>query len=259
MTQPIAVLAAMEQEGRLIEANLADSGGQTSGHHRFVTGTMAGHPVVTALTGFGKVAAAATVATAIERYRPTAVLFAGVAGGVGRNVRIGDIVVAESLVQHDFDASPLFDRFVIPALGTAVIPADPEITDALVRAAQRIQHTQREQVADQSAAVGLNDRGLWDFSDMAVHRGLIASGDRFISRLEEHDALLSDLPDLLAVEMEGAAIAQVCTESQIPFGVFRSISDRADSDADVDFLAFIDSVAAPLTALIVGEFLAEVS
>lgn len=259
MTQPIAVLAAMEQEGRLIEANLADRDGQTSGNHRFVTGTLAGHPVVTALTGFGKVAAAATVATAIERYRPAAVLFAGVAGGVGWNVRIGDIVVADSLVQHDFDASPLFDRFVIPALGIAAIPADPEITDALVRAAQRVEHTQGERVTDQSAAAGPNDGDLGDFSGMMVHRGLIASGDRFISRPEDHDALLGDLPDLLAVEMEGAAIAQVCTASQVPFGVFRSISDRADNHADVDFLTFIDSVAAPLTASIVAQFFAEIS
>lgn len=263
MTRPIAVLAAMEQEGRLIEAGLVDRKEQSTGGRRFATGTIAGHAVVTALTGFGKVAAAATVATAIERYRPAAVLFAGVAGGVGQNVRIGDVVVAETLIQHDFDASPLFDRFVIPALGTAAIPADPTITDALVRAAERVRSAQQEgaerSIADGPAAVGLTGLGRHDVARMKVHRGMVASGDQFIGRAEDQEALIRDLPALLAVEMEGAAIAQVCTESAVPFGVFRSISDRADNNADVDFLAFVDSVAAPLTALIVSEFFSAIS
>lgn len=238
---------------RLIEASLAEQRNHSSGGRQYVTGTLVDVPVVAATSGFGKVAAAAAAAAVLERFRPSLVLFAGVAGGVGDNVNIGDIVVAEALVQHDFDASPLFERFVIPSLGTARIPADPDLTDGLVAAAGRFV-TKGGLGADSSAAI---DR--YEPATFTVHRGLIASGDQFIDSVVDTNALRRDLPDVMAVEMEGAAVAQVCSEADIPFAVFRSISDRADDNADVDFLTFIDSVAAPLTAGIVTEFLADLS
>jgi adenosylhomocysteine nucleosidase len=76
-----------------------------------------------------------------------------------------------------------------------------------------------------------------------VHRGLIASGDQFIGKLSQIQALKAELPDLLAVEMEGAAVAQVCFELGIPFAVIRTISDNANDDAAVDFMHFIKTVA----------------
>ena len=96
----------------------------------------------------------------------------------------------------------------------------------------------------------------------AVHEadaGLVASGDRFVDHTAEARTLRGALPELLAVEMEGAAVAQVCAERFVPFAVFRSISDHADQQADVDFLAFIATVAAPLTAGIVAELLPDFS
>lgn len=252
MSQPIAILTAMEQEGRLVEASLDAHRQESWGGRRYVSGTVAQIPIVTAISGFGKVAAAATVAAVLERYRPAKVLFAGVAGGVGRGVAIGDIVVAESLVQHDFDARPLFDRFVVPSLGSARITADPALTDGLVTAAA-------EFLAKGGLDPAASSSGTYDPASVTVHRGTIASGDRFIASIADASVLLRDLPDVLAVEMEGAAVAQVCTEAGVPFAVFRSISDRADHLADADFLAFIESVAAPLTAGIVTEFLLALS
>jgi adenosylhomocysteine nucleosidase len=250
MSQPIAVLTAMDQEGRLIETALTNVTQQTAGGRRYVQGLLDDLPVVTVISGFGKVAAAATVATVLERFQPALVLFAGVAGGVGPNINIGDVVVAESLVQHDFDASPLFAPRVIPSLGIARIPTDPELTDRLVRAASDYLAV--------GPTSGASDPGRdrSESAGAALHRGLIASGDRFVDSLDEIRTLLRDLPDVLAVEMEGAAVAQICTEAATPFAVFRSISDRADENADVDFVAFVESVAAPLTAGIVGEFVA---
>jgi adenosylhomocysteine nucleosidase len=78
-----------------------------------------------------------------------------------------------------------------------------------------------------------------------VHHGLIASGDRFISSALEAQALCAALPDALCVEMEGAAVAQVCHDYAIPFAAMRTISDRADDNAHVDFPAFVRDVAGP--------------
>lgn len=253
MAQPVAVLAAMEQEHHLIETIVADPTEQLFHGRRFVVGTVSGVPVVTAISGLGKVAAAATVAIVLERFRPSQVLFAGVAGGVGQDVGIGDIVIADALVQHDFDATPLFDRFVIPSLDAARIPTDPGATDDLTAA------THRFLASGAMPEIAGSGFAAFDPEMTQVHRGLIGSGDKFVDSAADAANLLRDLPDLLAVEMEGAAVAQICAEVGTPFAVVRSISDRADDAAGVDFLTFVESVAAPLTAGIVAEYLSGLS
>lgn len=232
----------MEQELRLIEDRLHQPIAHEAGGRRFVSGTLSGVDVVTAISGYGKVGAAATVTTALDTFAPSHVVFGGVAGGIGQGVDIGDVVVADRLIQHDLDASPIFDRFVVPSLGVAEVAADPVLTDGLASAARAyIDGAFREGTAQQ-------EKPPFEAADSQVHVGLIASGDQFIDHVAQARALLSDLPQLLAVEMEGAAVAQVCAERSVPFGVFRSISDRADQNADVDFMAFIATVAAPITA-----------
>ena len=247
VTSPIAVLSAMEQEGHLIEARMDEPREERSYGRRYVSGFLAGSPIVTAVSGFGKAAAAATVAAVLERYSPSHVVFAGVAGGVGSGVAIGDIVVADRLVQHDFDASPIFERFVIPSLGVAEIRTDEQLTDALTVAARAyLGGRYHEDMASVELAV-------FDSGRTRIHTGAVASGDRFVSHAAEARSLVSELPAVLAVDMEGAAVAQVCAEGSVPFAVFRSISDRADESADVDFLAFLAEVAAPVTAGIVEQ------
>ena len=90
---------------------------------------------------------------------------------------------------------------------------------------------------------------------MRVHRGLVVSGDRFVATTSESRALQAALPEALAVEMEGAAIAQVCHDYGIPFAAVRTVSDRADDAAHGDFLSFIDQVASRHSAAIVEAFL----
>ena len=175
-------------------------------------------------------------------------IFGGVAGGIRSDISIGDVVVADRLIHHDFDASPLFERYVVPSLGIAEIPADPELTAQLTSAAKRYVSTRARDEIDSI------QQDLVRTERMKVVTGLIASGDRFVNNLAEAHSLQGQLPEVLAVEMEGAAVAQVCAERKIPFAVFRSISDRSDQDADVDFMAFVSSVATPLTAGVVEEW-----
>ena len=88
-----------------------------------------------------------------------------------------------------------------------------------------------------------------------VHRGLVLSGDRFVATAAESEALRQRLPEALAVEMEGAALAQVAFDFGLPFAVVRTVSDRADDAAHVDFMRFVDSVASRYTLAIVRRFL----
>jgi adenosylhomocysteine nucleosidase len=248
VAQPIAILSSMDQEIRMVEDRLADPVVHDRHGRRFVTGDLYGTNVVTSISGYGKTGAAATTACVVYEFGARAVIFGGVAGGIRPDIGIGDVVVADRLIHHDYDASPLFERYVVPSLGMAEIPTDPELTRQLVEAAERYLKTRSAKEITGIPA------GLFQIDGMKLHTGLIASGDRFISNLAEAGSLQGRLPEVLAVEMEGAAVAQVCAERQIPFAVFRLISDRSDQDADVDFMSFIASVAAPLTAGIVEEW-----
>jgi adenosylhomocysteine nucleosidase len=170
----------MEQEMRSIEARLTDSIESTVGGQRFISDKLAGTPLITAISGHGKVAAAATTATVIERFEPTHVIFGGVAGGIDPAVRIGDIVIADRLVQHDCDASPLFEKFVIPSLGVAEVAADTDLVARLLRAADRWAGTRSRSEIPQ------RPDDLFDATKTSVRQGLIAPGDRSLTTSPRH-------------------------------------------------------------------------
>lgn len=146
------------------------------------------------------------------------------------------------------DASPLFPRFEIPLTGRSRFEADAGLADALAAAAQRC----LDRAPDLIGVRHLVDFGI----DAAlVHQGLIVSGDRFVSSEAQSTELRALLPDALAVEMEGAAVAQACADFHRPFAVLRTISDRADDQAHVAFTGFIDEVASVYTRAIVDDWL----
>jgi adenosylhomocysteine nucleosidase len=136
-------------------------------------------------------------------------------------------------LQHDMDASPLFPPYELPFYGRSRLNADAVL---LAHAQQALQT--------------VLPRG-----EQAMHTGLIISGDRFVSTAQESQVLRAALPDALCVEMEGAAVAQVCHDYQIPFVAVRSISDRADDTATQDFEAFLSAVTLPLAQRFVPAFL----
>jgi adenosylhomocysteine nucleosidase len=245
-----AILSALAQE----QQGLLELMDQPRCVHRagreFWLGELHGQPVVLALSRIGKVAAATTTTTLIEAFGAQRVVFTGVAGGVGEGVHVGDVVVATEFVQHDMDASPLFPRYEVPLYGRDRFACDPDLTAWLVTAA----HAGLQQLnttRDSGSAAGAR----------TVHQGLIASGDRFVSAAEESRQLLQALHSAghppLAVEMEGAAVAQVCFDYDVPFAAMRTISDRADDTAHVDFPKFITDVASRYALAILDAFLRE--
>lgn len=230
----LAVVAAMAEELAALRAALVDARSRTGRGGRTVhQGRLGGTEVVLALAGIGKVASAATAAALVERFDAEAVLVVGTAGGLGARVQVGDVVVARDLLQHDVDASPLFPRWEVPLTGRSRFAADPRLTAALAAAAADV-------VRHPPGAL----RTLGVTTGPRVHEGLVISGDTFVAAPDGAARLRRDLPDALAVEMEGAAIAQVCATAGVPFGVVRVVSDRADATAHVDFGRFLREVAA---------------
>ncbi len=222
----------MHEELAAVLALMPDESRQQAAGREFWVGHLHGQEVVAVLSRIGKVAAATTAAVLVERFGVGGIVFTGVAGGLAPGVGVGDVVVADAFLQHDLDASPIFPRWEVPLTGTSRFPTHAGLSDRLAQAAARA------------------------LPGTPVHRGLVVSGDRFVATAAESQQLREDLPEALAVEMEGAAIAQVCHDYGLPFAAVRTISDRADDTAHVDFARFVQEVASRQSAAIVQALLA---
>ena len=244
----IAILSALAQEQHGLLERLQQPVRVSRGGRDFWRGQWHGHDVVLALSNIGKVAAATTSTALIEAFAVRRVVFTGVAGGIGAGVQVGDVVVAHDFVQHDMDASPLFARYQVPLYGRTRFACDPALTALLLGATT-------QGLAGLKATFALNPMPF----NAAIHSGLIASGDRFISSATEVQALQTGLQaaelHALAVEMEGAAVAQVCLDYGVPFAAVRTISDRADDQAHVDFPKFVTEVASRYALAIIEQLM----
>lgn len=248
MTRRTAIVAALHEELASVLDLMPDEHKQVVASRTFWVGHLHGQEVVAVLSGVGKVAAATTATLLIQHFGVQRIVFTGVAGGLGPGVKVGDVVLARSLLQHDMDASPLFPRHEVPLYGLSRFDADAALADALELACERMLYGLPQCLgADAVEAHGLHAPRL--------HQGLLISGDRFVATTAESQALQRELPDALAVEMEGAAFAQVCHDFGVPLAVVRTISDRADDAAHVDFSRFLREVASHYSGQIVRELL----
>ncbi|MDO9404212.1 MAG: 5'-methylthioadenosine/adenosylhomocysteine nucleosidase [Polaromonas sp.] len=242
-----AILSALPEEQQGLIGLLVQPQKVVHAGRDFWLGSLHGQPVVLALSRIGKVAAATTAAALIERFQVARILFTGVAGGLGEGVQVGDVVVAEDFLQHDMDASPIFPRYEVPLYGQTRFAADPALSALLLEAARSaLQHNWPYD-------------GRLAFPGARLHHGLMASGDQFISGTAESGELRRALAAaghaVLAVEMEGAAVAQVCHDYGLPFASVRTISDRADDQAHADFPTFVRDIASQYARVIVEKFL----
>jgi adenosylhomocysteine nucleosidase len=227
----IGVMGALPHEVSRVRGSLDRVVTERRAGRSFHSGRWGSHRVVVVHARIGKVAAAITAAELIVRQRVDLLLFTGLAGAIDPTLAVGDLVLAEGLVQHDLDASPLFSPMEIPLTGVSRIEATPSVLAAMEAAAQRL--------------------------GMRARRGDIATGDRFIADDAARDEVRRRVPSALCVEMEGAAVAQVCHEYGLPFGIVRIISDAADgaaAEAFTDALAgrLADTTAALLREVVQG-------
>jgi adenosylhomocysteine nucleosidase len=247
--EPItAILGALNDEVTQLQASLQDKEECKLLGMTFIRGRLKGRRVVVAASGIGKVNAAVSTALVLDHFKPTEVLFSGVAGGLNRDLKTGDIVIAEKTAQHDLGdmtgkgmerrgvSSPLTGK-----RNPTFFPADPRLLEAAEKAVGRVQ----------LAKIKI---GPSEYSPRIV-KGVVVSGDVFVASAEKSAELRKNL-GADAVEMEGAAVAQVCYQQGVPCLVIRSLSDMADADAVKDFDTFAKQ-AARNAAAVVTEIVAE--
>ena len=244
----LAIGSAMPDEIAAIVESLTDVTADTLGHRQYHAGKFQGAPVVAVFSGWGKVAASATATQLIASYDVTDLVFTGVAGAVQQGLSIGDVVVGRELIQHDMDASPIFPRYEVPLLGKALLQTDAQLRARLRAAALEFLRQ------DLTVAVPQSSRDWFRISSPQVVEGVIASGDQFVDSAEEIEALRQQLPNVVCVEMEGAAVAQVCHEYSMRFGIVRTISDAADENAPHDFPRFSREIAGQYSLGILSRF-----
>lgn len=233
----LGIMTAMPQEA---EALIREAQGSTDrvehGRRVFHIGMLWGREAAIVVSRCGKVAAATTAAELIVRYNVERLLFTGVAGALDPALNPGDIVVADTLVQHDIDASPMWPPRTVPLIDRESFDTDPDLTGRVAGAAERYTQEHRQ--------------------GARVHRGTIVSGDQFIRSRGQVEAIRAAIPNALCVEMEGAAAAQVAYEYSVPLAVARVISDHADEDAPGVFLKNLAGLAADSSLGIVRALLA---
>lgn len=224
----IGIIGAMQTEVDLLISKITDAKIKTISGIDFVSGKLCEREVVVAKCGIGKVFASLCAQTMILEYKVELLINTGVGGAISLDLDIGDIVVSDSVVQHDMDTTALGDPIgLISGINVVKIDADRRIIKALCGAAER-----------QGARCVV---------------GTIASGDTFISSMDKK-RMLADTFGAYVCEMEGAAIGQVCYVNKVPFCVIRAVSDKADGSSGVDYMTFVAS-AAKKNAEVVLEYL----
>jgi adenosylhomocysteine nucleosidase len=232
-SRPTAVLAALDIEAAALASNLPRSDA-TSPNLSIWEGTLESEPVVLAVTGVGKVAAAMAAQFVCDAHRPQTLISVGLAGGVGEAGERGRLIIATAAVQHDFDARPLTSKKgELPGLGMTTLHSDHVITERLRIASLKV--VERAQI---------------------VVSGVVLTGDQIVTSREVRDRLLEDFPDGACFDMETAAVAQVAHQNQIPWGALRITSDSADEDFNLhEVLGFGADSAAELFDRVIVRFL----
>jgi adenosylhomocysteine nucleosidase len=209
----IGVIGAMKEEIELFLGHMEQVQASEKAKVTFREGTLHGTKIVLCKSGVGKVNAAVTTQVLIDTYGVEAIIFTGVAGAVDPELNVGDIVVSSESLQHDIDVTALgFPRGTIPYEETSLFVSDERL---------------RNLAADASAAL----------FEGRVKVGRVLSGDQFIANPDTVAKLYNELQGA-CTEMEGAAVAQVCSMNNIPHVIIRSMSDKADGSAHVNFAEF---------------------
>ncbi len=248
MDKTIGILGAMAQEIDEVKALLTNKTVVKIANREFVVGKINGIACVVAFSKWGKVAATITATLLIQEFGVTDLFFIGTAGALADGLKVGDIVISKRLVQHDLDARPIISRFELPLLNRVYVDSNPELTELAGKAVSSLLEKGVEHMVGEEAVKEFNLAPTLYFGD-------IASGDQFINSDEKREEIMGLLPDVLCVEMEGAAVAQVCLEFGTPFTVIRTISDTANHNARVDFGKFIVEVANAYSRAIISEIM----
>ena len=219
----IGIIGAMKVELEALKARLQDVTVTRISGVDFYSGKLHGTDVVATVSGVGKVFAAVCAQTMVLKFGVNAIINTGVAGGLSHNLKLGEVAIASQVCQHDMDTSGVGDpKGLISGINKVFIDADPIWVEKAEKAARKL---------------GIH-----------TETGVIASGDQFVCDADRK-AWIRDFFKAEAVEMEGAAIGQVCFVNEIPFVVIRSISDDASGHAPTSYESFFKEAAQRAVAL----------
>ncbi len=199
----------------------------------FTKGTIFGKDVVVTECGIGKVNAAATTQVMIDLFSPTALINSGVGGALSEVLKVGDVVIGEDAIQHDYDTTAFGDPMGLICFSSEQrvdIPADKKLCEKLLVACESL-------------------------ADTTVLKGRIATGDKFISDTTTRLKIGKEF-NALACEMEGCAVGQVCYRNSVPFAILRCISDDSTNSTSMDYETF-KGIAAAKTTAVLSEFIKE--
>lgn len=217
---PLALLTPMPEEALRLREAMDGARPRLLAGLTAYEGTLAGVPCVLVQCGVGKVAAATAAQALCEAGFRGGVLVLGIAGGITAEVHLGDILIASQAVQHDLDPRPFFARSYVPHLDRSAFPADPALQTAAMDAANALAPAL---IARPGPLAGTPPR---------VFASTILTGDQVIGTRRRRQALSRDFPGALGVDMETAAVAQVCYQNGVPWGAVRIISDGLEDRID---------------------------
>lgn len=221
----IAVIGAMEEEVELLRATLENATTETIANSEYTEGTYKGKDVILLKSGIGKVNAAMSTTILLEKYQPDVVINTGSAGGYDENLDVGAIVISDEVRHHDVDATIFgYEMGQVPQM-PAGFKADAHLME----------------VAEQAVA---------EVGEHQSATGLITTGDSFMNDPVRVETVRSYFPTMKAVEMEAAAVAQVCYQFATPFVVIRALSDIAGKQSNISFDEFLPIAAKHSTQVV---------
>ncbi|WP_100332075.1 5'-methylthioadenosine/S-adenosylhomocysteine nucleosidase [Bacillus xiapuensis] len=214
----VAIIGAMEEEVTILRDHLDSPRAEMIANSEYTQGTMKGTEVILLRSGIGKVNAAMATSILLHHFQPDVVINTGSAGGLNPELNVGDVVISTEVRHHDVDATAFGYEY-------GQVPQMPPSFKADQRLLQLAEDSAKEEEGIQ------------------VMKGLIATGDSFMSDPERVQYVAAKFADLQAVEMEAAAIAQVAYQFGTPFVVIRSLSDIAGKESDLSFEQFLPKAA----------------
>ncbi len=209
----VAIIGAMEEEVEVLRGQIENQESTVIATQEYTTGTLEGVDIILLKSGIGKVNAAMSTAILLEKFQPDYVINTGSAGGFAKNLEVGDVVVSTEVAHHDVDVTAFGYKYgQVPRM------------DARFQADEKLVTLAMEVCKDENIGVG---------------KGLIVTGDTFMNDPKKVDFVQSHFPDMQAMEMEAAAVAQVCTLFNVPFVVIRALSDIVGKESNITFDQFL--------------------
>ncbi|WP_077065087.1 5'-methylthioadenosine/S-adenosylhomocysteine nucleosidase [Gracilibacillus massiliensis] len=222
----IGIIGAMDEEVELLKAKIDIKETTRIANSDFYVGNLEGKEVVLLKSGIGKVNAAIATTILFERYQPEFIINTGSAGGFHEDLEVGDLVISTEVVHHDVDVTAFDYKYgQVPGL-PPTYQADPILIEKAMLAAKQLE-------------------------GIEAMKGLISTGDAFMQEEAKVDFVRGKFPEMIAAEMEAAAIAQVCYQYSRPFVIIRALSDIAGKDSSVSFDAFLEKAAENAANLII--------